>query len=68
MRKPLERENGRYKKSLDKLELIAKDTVENICKEYSDIDVIDLQFCFENVLRVEFVKKILEESVDVESR
>jgi hypothetical protein len=68
MRKPLERENGRYKKSLDKLELIAKDTVENVCKEYPDIDVIDLQFCFENVLRFEFAKKIVEESVDVESR
>lgn len=68
MRKPLERENGRYKKSLDKLELIAKDTVEHVCKEYPDIDVIDLQFIFENSLRFEFAKKIVEESVDVESR
>ena len=65
MRKPLERELGRYKKSLDKLELIAKDTVENVCKEYPGIDVIDLQFIFENSLRFEFAKKIIEESVEV---
>ena len=63
MRAPLERELGRYKKSLDKLEQIAKDTVEKVCKEYPDIDIIDLQFNFENILRFEFAKKILEESV-----
>lgn len=63
MRKPLERELGRYKYSLDKLEQIAKDTVENISKEYPDIDIIDLQFMFENKLRFEFAKKIIEESV-----
>lgn len=62
MRKPLERENGRYKQYLNKLELIAKDTVENVCNEYPDIDIIDLQFLFENSLRFQFSKKILEEN------
>ena len=62
MRKPLEREFGRYTKSLDKLELIARDTVENVCKEYPDIDIIDLQFMFENSLRFMFAMKIVEES------
>ena len=62
MRKPLEREFGRYKQCLDKLELIAKDTVENVCKEYPDIDIIDLEFVFEGLLRFQFARKILEES------
>ena len=67
MRKPLERENGRYTKSLDKLEQIAKDTVENVSKEYPDIDIIDLQFMFENKLRFQFAMKIVEESTKTES-
>lgn len=62
MRKPLERENGRYTKSLDKLEIIANDTVEKVCKEYPGIDIIDLQFMFENSLRFMFAMKIVEES------
>ena len=61
MRKPLEREFGRYKKSLDKLELIAKNTVENVCQEYPDIDIIDLQFIFETSLRYQFAMRIAEE-------
>lgn len=62
MRKPLEREFGRYTQSLNKLELIAKDTVENVCNEYPDIDIIDLEFVFEGLLRFEFSRKMLEES------
>ncbi len=62
MRKPLEREFGRYKQCLNKLELIAKNAVENVCNEYPDIDIIDLQFLFENSLRFQFSRKILEES------
>lgn len=62
MRKPLEREFGRYTKSLDKLEIIAKNTVENVCNEYPDIDIIDLEFIFENKLRFQFAMKIVKES------
>jgi hypothetical protein len=62
MRKPLEREFGRYKQRLDKLELIAKDTVESVSNEYPDIDIIDLEFVFEGLLRFQFSRKMLEES------
>ena len=62
MRKPLERESGRYKQRLTKLELIAKNTVENVCNEYPDIDIIDLEFNFENSLKFQFARMMLEES------
>lgn len=62
MRKPLEREFGRYTKSLDKLELIARNTVENVCNEYPDIDIIDLEFIFEKSLKFQFARMMLEES------
>lgn len=64
MRKPLERNFGRYDQRPNKLELIAKDTVENICNEYPDIDIIDLEFIFEGLLKYQFARKIVEESVD----
>ena len=62
MRKPLEREFGRYTKCLDKLELIARNTVENVCNEYPDIDIIDLEFIFEKSLKFQFARMMLEES------
>ena len=62
MRKPLEIEFGRYTKSLDKLELIARNTVENVCNEYPDIDIIDLEFIFEKSLKFQFARMMLEES------
>lgn len=63
MRKPLEREKGRYVNNLDQLDDYAVEITKKICEMYPNIDVIDLRFCFETKLAYQFSLRLMESSL-----
>lgn len=61
MRAPLQREKGKYVKRLD-VEKTATKVVEELCDQYSDVDIIDIRVQFMGELAFQFARRLAIET------
>ena len=64
MRKPLERNKGKFKHDLDGIEHYAEIVVNELSEMFPDTDLIDIEYIFSRKLTSKFTMKLLEENAE----
>ena len=64
MRKPLERNNGKFKHDLDGLEQYTEIIVDELAAMFPDVDLIDIEYLFTRKLAHKFTMKLLKENAE----
>lgn len=64
-RKPMERVNGRYKDKLEGMDEFCEKVAKDLCAEYPDIDILDLDNIFRRVFGYKLSLQLMKESAEV---
>ena len=64
-RKPMERINGRYKDDLKGIDEFCEKVAVDLCEEYPDVDILDLENIFRRVFGFKLSLQLMKESAKV---